>query len=107
MIKIAINGFGRIGRLSLKVAMAKKDIEVVGINDLTDIKTAAHLLKHDSSYGVYDKEIEVNEKKGELIVGKKKIKFFAEPNPEKIPWKSLKVNIVLEGTGIFTKHAEA
>ncbi|HRY82732.1 MAG TPA: type I glyceraldehyde-3-phosphate dehydrogenase [Candidatus Moranbacteria bacterium] len=113
MIKLAINGFGRIGRPSLKIAFGKEGIEVVAINDLTDLKTAAHLLKYDSSYGKYEKEVSIDEKNSELIVDGKKIKYFMEPDPEKLPWKDLGVDVVLECTGIFNtqeklgKHLEA
>jgi len=85
MIRIAINGFGRIGRPSFKIAFAKDDIEVAAINDLTDLKTAAHLLKYDSSYGVYDKEVSIDEQKSELIVDGKKIKYLAEPDQKNCP----------------------
>lgn len=107
MMKLAINGFGRIGRPSLKIALTKKDIEVVAVNDLTDLKTAAHLLRYDSSYGRYEESVEVDEEKNELIIGGKKIKFIAEPDPEKLPWKDLDVDIVLECTGVFNKKEEA
>ncbi len=107
MIKLAINGFGRIGRPSLKIALAKKDIEVIAVNDLTDLKTAAHLLKYDSSCGRYDKEVSIDEANSELIVGGKKVKFFAEPDPEKLPWKDLGADIVLECTGVFDKKEDA
>lgn len=107
MIKLAINGFGRIGRPSLKIALTKKDIEVVAVNDLTDLKTAAHLLKYDSSYGRYENNVEIDEENSELIIGGKKIKFFAEPNPEKLPWKDLNVDIVLECTGVFDDKEKA
>ncbi len=107
MIKLAINGFGRIGRPSLKIALTKKDVEVVAVNDLTDIKTAAHLLKYDSSYGRYEKEVKVDEGNSELIIGGKRIKFLAEPDPEKLPWKDLGVDIILECTGVFNKKEDA
>jgi glyceraldehyde 3-phosphate dehydrogenase len=107
VIKLAINGFGRIGRMSLKVALEKKDIEVVAVNDLTDLKTAAHLFKYDSSYGRYGKEVEVDEKNSEMKIDGRKIKFLAEPDPEKLPWKDLDVDIVLECTGIFEDREKA
>lgn len=107
MIKLAINGFGRIGRPSFKIAFDKDDIEVVAINDLTDLKTAAHLLKYDSSYGVYGKEVSIDEKNSELIVDGTRIKFLSEPDPTKLPWKDLGVDVVLECTGIFNKKEEA
>jgi glyceraldehyde 3-phosphate dehydrogenase len=107
MIKIAINGFGRIGRPSFKIAFAREDMEVVAINDLTDVKTAAHLLKYDSSYGKYDKEVLADEKNSELIVDGTRIKFLSEKDPEKLPWKELEVDAVLECTGIFNNKEDA
>jgi glyceraldehyde 3-phosphate dehydrogenase len=107
MIKIAINGFGRIGRPSLKIAFANENMEVVAVNDLGDLKTAAHLLKYDSSYGKYDKEVTVDEKNSELIIDGTRIKFLSEPDPEKLPWKELGVDVVLECTGVFNKKEEA
>lgn len=107
MIKVAINGFGRIGRPSFKIAFSRDDVEVVAINDLTDLKTAAHLLKYDSSYGKYEKEVEIDEKKSELIVDGTRIKYFMEPDPEKLPWNELGVDTVLECTGIFRDKEKA
>jgi glyceraldehyde 3-phosphate dehydrogenase len=104
--KIAINGFGRIGRQVFKhIENNHPDLEVVAINDLTDTKTLAHLLKNDSNYGHYGKEISAHEKS--IIVGKQKFPVFAEKEPEKLPWKDLKVDIVLECTGFFTDDAGA
>ncbi|HBO16799.1 MAG: NAD-dependent glyceraldehyde-3-phosphate dehydrogenase [Candidatus Moranbacteria bacterium GW2011_GWE2_35_2-] len=104
-IRMAINGFGRIGRPSLKIAL-EKGIEVVAINDLTDIETGAHLLKYDSSYGVYAKKVSVDKENSELIIDGKKIKYFSEMNPKNLPWKDLGVDVVLECTGVFlTKEA--
>lgn len=106
MIKIAINGFGRIGRQVFKhIESGDFDLEIVAINDLTDTKTLAHLLKHDSTYGDYGKDILAKEKS--IIVDKKEIPVFAEKEPEKLPWKDLKVDIVLECTGFFTDDAGA
>ncbi|MCK9378735.1 MAG: type I glyceraldehyde-3-phosphate dehydrogenase [Candidatus Moranbacteria bacterium] len=99
-VKIAINGFGRIGRPSLKIAL-EKGIEVVAINDLTDIETVAHLLKYDSSYGVYAKNVEVDKEKSELVVDGKRIKYFSEMDPKNLPWEKLQVDVVLECTGAF------
>jgi glyceraldehyde 3-phosphate dehydrogenase len=107
MTKIAINGFGRIGRLSFRIAFAKEEIEIVAINDLTDIKTAAHLLKYDSSYGRYGKEVVVDEVNSELIVDGTRIKFLSEPDPEKLSWGALDVDIVLECTGVFENKERA
>jgi glyceraldehyde 3-phosphate dehydrogenase len=107
MTKIAINGFGRIGRPSFKIAFEKEDAQVVAINDLTDLKTAAHLLKYDSSYGTWDQEISIDEKNSELIVSGTRIKYLQEKEPEKLPWKDLGVDVVLECTGVFNCKEEA
>lgn len=112
MIRVAINGFGRIGRLTFKNLLDLKDhIEVVAINDLTDPQTLAHLLKFDSNYGIYKKNVKAKE--GKIIVDEKEIPVFSEKDPEKLPWKKLKVDIVLECTGVFrtlegaSKHLKA
>ncbi|MEK7598266.1 MAG: type I glyceraldehyde-3-phosphate dehydrogenase [Patescibacteria group bacterium] len=113
MTKIAINGFGRIGRPSFKIAFEKEELEIVAINDLTDINTAAHLLQYDSSYGRYGKEVTIDSEKSELIVDGTRIKYLSEPDPLKLPWGELGVDIVLECTGVFEdkesagKHLEA
>jgi glyceraldehyde 3-phosphate dehydrogenase len=99
-VKIAINGFGRIGRNVFKVAMERKDIEVVAINDLTDAKTLAHLLKYDSTFGVYKKKVEAKE--NAIVVDGKEIPIFAIRNPAELPWKNLGVDIAIESTGIFS-----
>ena len=101
MTKIAINGFGRIGRPSFKIAFANENMEVVAINDLTDLATAAHLLKFDSSYGRYDKEVTIDEENSELIVDGTRIKFLQEKEASKLPWKDLGVDVVLECTGVY------
>lgn len=99
MIKIAINGFGRIGRLTFRQLLKKENIEVVAINDLTDTKTLAHLLKHDSVHGKLDSEVTHTE--NSIKVGNHEIKIFAEKDPTKLPWKALGIDLVLECTGIF------
>lgn len=100
MAKIAINGFGRIGRAVFKIILEKhKNLQVVAINDLTDNKTLAHLLKYDSMCGRYDKKVDFNDK--EIIVNNKKYKVFSEKDPAFLPWKKLKVDVVLECTGFF------
>ena len=104
-IKIAINGFGRIGRPALKIALEKRDIEVVAINDLADSKTLAHLLKYDSLYGTYRKDVAAEN--GELVVDGVKIKSLTEPNPEKLPWKELEIDVVLECSGVFDDREKA
>lgn len=98
--RVAINGFGRIGRIAFRVAFDRKDIEIVGLNDLTDTKTLSHLLKHDSSYGAYDKEVTFDEK--HINVDGQKIEVFAEKDPNLLPWKNLDVDVVIESTGRFT-----
>ena len=112
MTKIAINGFGRIGRCVLKIITDKKlDLEVVAINDLTDGETLMHLFKYDSAYGRFKGDVSLN--KDEMIVQGKKIKLFSEKDPEDLPWKDLGVDVVLECTGVFTdkdgasKHIKA
>ncbi len=106
-VKVGINGFGRIGRNAFKLMMEKypNDIDVVAINDLTDAKTLAHLLKYDSIYGQFDGKIEVSE--NSLVVNGKAIRIFAERDPVNIPWGSLGVQVVLESTGLFTKKEKA
>jgi len=98
-INVAINGFGRIGRLVFRNLMERKNVEVVQINDLTDAKTLAHLLKYDSVHGVYNKSISVD---GDcIVVDGKKIKVSAEKDPAALPWAALKVDVVVESTGVF------
>lgn len=100
MVKVAINGFGRIGRPTFRRLVENHpDVEVVAINDLTDNKTLAHLLKYDSIYGIYNKEIRSTEES--ISVGEKEFRVFSEPDPEKLPWKELDVDVVLECTGAF------
>lgn len=105
MINIAINGFGRIGRHAFKASFDNKKIKIVGINDLTDTKTLAHLLQYDTSYGKYKYEVSYDEKN--IIVRGRKIPVFAEKDPTQLPWKKLKVDVVLECTGRFTDRAGA
>jgi len=102
--KIAINGFGRIGRIVFKVAI-EKGFDVVAINDLVDTKTLAYLLKYDSVYGNYDKKVE--EVGDYLKVDNQKIKVLNEKDPENLPWKELGVDIVVESTGLFTERKGA
>lgn len=107
MIKLAINGFGRIGRPSLKIAFERDDMQIVAINDLTDLATVAHLLKYDSSFGIYPHEVTVDEEASELIIDGTRIKYFSEKDPEKLPWGELGVDVVLECTGIFLTQESA
>jgi len=104
-MNLAINGFGRIGRHAFKAAFGKKNIKIVAINDLTDTKTLAHLLKHDTAYRTYDMEVEYDEKN--IIVKGKKIPVFAQKDPSLLPWGKLKVDVVLECTGRFTDRVGA
>ncbi|MBL7006438.1 MAG: type I glyceraldehyde-3-phosphate dehydrogenase [Spirochaetia bacterium] len=99
-MKIAINGFGRIGRNAFKVAFERDNIDVVAINDLTDPKTLAHLLKYDSTYGVYNRKVTVTDTA--IIVDGKEIKILAERNPANLPWKEMEVDVVIESTGVFS-----
>ena len=105
MVKVAINGFGRIGRNALKILLERHDVQVVAINDITDAKTLAHLLKHDSTYGTYDKKVSSTE--NSLIINTREIPVFAEKEPAKLPWKKLGVDVVIESTGFFTKPEDA
>lgn len=107
MLKVAINGFGRIGRPSTKIVFEKEGMEVVAINDLTDIETSAHLLKYDSAYGVYQKEVVVDKENSELIIDGVNVKYFSEKDPANLPWGELGVDVVLDCTGIFLDQASA
>lgn len=106
-IKIGINGFGRIGRLTLKAIIERcgGELEVVAVNDLTDAKTNAHLFRYDSNYGVYPGKVEAQE--GSIIIDGRKIKVIAERDPAQIPWRDLGVDIVIESTGLFTEAGKA
>ncbi len=105
MIKIAINGFGRIGRNAFKIAFERRDVEIVAVNDLTDTKTLAHLLKYDSSYGTYDRDVKFDDEN--IIVDGTKIRVLSEKDPKALPWKDLKIDAVIESTGLFTDPAKA
>lgn len=126
--KIAINGFGRIGRASFKIALQKTDIEVTAINDLTNPRVLAHLLKYDTAYGIYDKEILIEEdgktislldnkndkdffstagRENYLVVDGKRVRVFSEKDPAALPWKDLDIEVVLECTGRFADSEKA
>lgn len=103
-LRVAINGFGRIGRHAFKVASKKKNMEIVAVNDLTDTKTLAHLLKYDTAYPDFEPKVSFDEKN--ILVGSKKVAVFAEKDPAMLPWKKLGIDVVIESTGRFTE-AEA
>lgn len=104
-VNVAINGFGRIGRNAFKIAFERSDIKVVAINDLTDTKTLAHLLKHDSSYGTYQHEVGYDDTG--IIVNGEHIIVHAEKDPAALPWKNDNVDVVIESTGFFVDPAKA
>lgn len=103
--KVAINGFGRIGRSAFKIAFERSDLEIVAVNDLTDVKTLAYLLKHDSNYGTYGRDVSHDE--DGLIVDGQKVKVTAERDPAALPWGDLGVDVVIESTGRFTNQEDA
>lgn len=103
--RVAINGFGRIGRLTFKLLLEKEDIELIAVNDLTDPVTLAHLLQYDSVHGKYPFAVKAVD--GNIVVKGKTIRIFAERNPENIPWGDLDIDIVLESTGKFTEKSLA
>ena len=104
-VKVAINGFGRIGRLVLRAGFNRKDVEFVAVNDLTDPRTLAHLLKYDSVHGIMNSD--VKHKEDAIIIDGKEIRAYAMKEPESLPWKDLGVDVVLESTGKFTDRAGA
>lgn len=103
--RLAINGFGRIGRNAFKIAFDRNDVEIVAINDLTDTKTLAYLLKHDSNYGTYGPEVGFDDEN--IIVAGKKIRVCAEKDPAALPWKDLNIDVVIESTGFFVEPDKA
>lgn len=105
MVKVGINGFGRIGRNVLRAALGNPEIQIVAINDLTDSKTLAHLLKYDSLLGKLDADVTAGE--GQLVVNGKSITVFSERDPANIPWRQREVDIVIEATGFFTERDKA
>jgi len=102
---IAINGFGRIGRLVFRIIQERDDLEIVGINDLTDVETLAHLLKFDSSHGRFNSDVKVEG--GNIIIDGSQIKVFSEREPSKLPWGSMNVDVVIESTGVFRSAESA
>ncbi len=105
MKRIAINGFGRIGRAALKVMMEIPELEIVAVNDLMSIDNSAYLLKYDSVYGKYEHDVSV--KGDQILIKNQKITFLSEKDPAKLPWKDMNVEIVIESTGFFTKKEDA
>lgn len=105
MVKVGINGFGRIGRNVFRAALNNPEVEIVAVNDLTDVNTLAHLLKYDTTHGKLDADVQAAE--GALIVNGKTVKVFAERNPENLGWKEVGAEIVVESTGIFTAKEKA
>jgi glyceraldehyde 3-phosphate dehydrogenase len=104
-MKIAINGFGRIGRIFFRQAFGYPNFEIIAINDLSDPQNLAYLLKYDTVYGTYEKSVEVKDNK--LIVDGKEILIFKETDPTKLPWKDLDIDVVVEATGVFTEYEKA
>lgn len=104
-LRVAINGFGRIGRMVLRQAIKEKDIQIVAINDLSEPKILAHLFKYDSVHGAYSGKVETGD--GQMVVNGTPIKIFSIKNPDELPWKSESVDVVLEATGHFTSRDKA
>ena len=104
-IKVGINGFGRIGRMFLRAALTKKDLEVVAVNDITNAATLAHLLKYDSIHGKLSHEVKVEG--GAIFINGKPMQVLAERDPSKLPWSKLGVQVVIESTGLFTARDKA
>lgn len=105
MKRVAINGFGRIGRAYFRLASACKDVEIIAINDLMEIENAAYLLQYDSVYGRYDADVSTED--GTLIVGNKKVQWLSVKNPTELPWRSMAIDAVIESTGVFTSYEKA
>lgn len=104
-VRIAINGFGRIGRAAFKIALTKPDVEIVAINDLSSVENLVYLLKYDTAYGLYDKQVSFHD--DFLVVDEKEYKVYAQTDPRNLPWKDLQVDVVLECTGKFVKDGTA
>lgn len=105
MTKIAINGFGRIGRMTLRVILQRKGLEVVAINDLAPAETMAHLFKYDSVHGVFDGDVKASD--DSLIINGREVKLYNEKNPANLPWSELQIDIVIESTGLYRDRASA
>lgn len=105
LTRVAINGFGRIGRSAFKIAWERSDTEIVAINDLTDTKTLAYLLKHDSNYGTYGHEVGYDDES--LLIDGTKVRVLAEKDPTVLPWRDMDIDVVIESTGFFTNEEGA
>ena len=105
MIRVAINGFGRLGRMTTRVLLERENVHVVAVNDLADTETLAHLFKYDSVHGGFDGKVEVRD--GQVVMKGNAVLFSKEKHPEKLPWKELKIDIVIESTGLFRTREEA
>jgi len=105
--RVAINGFGRIGRAFLKVAKEREELEIVAVNDLGNIENFAYLMKYDTAYGVSPFDVTVNEKNNSLVIDGHEVKFISEKDPTKLPWKDLNIDVVVESTGLFTSSEKA
>ena len=105
MVRVAINGFGRIGRMVLRAAWDDPKINIVAVNDLTNNQTLAHLLQYDSVHGIFSQAVKASDKS--LIIGKKKVLVLSETEPNRLPWKKLKIDVVIESTGRFTDPIKA
>ena len=106
-IRVAINGFGRIGRAFAKIAKNRDELQLVAVNDLGNIKNFAYLLKYDTAYGVSQFDISVNEKNNSLIIDGQEVLFISEKDPANLPWKKLDIDVVVESTGLFTSSEKA
>ncbi len=104
MVRVAINGFGRIGRMFLRAALNDRKIEVLAVNDLTDAATLAHLFKYDSIHGIFQGKVSVE--KDSLVINGRKIRVLSEKDPSALPWKAMKIDVVVESTGFFTSKQE-
>lgn len=104
-VKVAVNGFGRIGRLVTRIALAQDDIDLVAINDLGNIRASAHLFKYDSVHGVYPGQVAVEN--DYLVIDGKKVQYLSQKDPTQLPWKGLGVEVVVEGTGVFRSREKA
>ncbi len=105
MKKVAINGFGRIGRIALRALLKKNDIEVIALNDLTDTKTLAHLFKYDSLHGLYEGTVTYDQEN--IIIDNRPMRVYSIKNPAELPWEKLRIDVVLESTGLFTAKEKA